>query len=40
MNHPTGDLTDFERRVAAEATRRLPEQLVAAYLEMLVGKDT
>jgi hypothetical protein len=24
--------------VVAEATRRLPERLVAAYLEMLVGK--
>jgi hypothetical protein len=38
MNHPTDELTDFERRVVAEAARRLPEQLVAAYLEMLVGK--
>jgi hypothetical protein len=38
MSHPAGELTEFERRVVAEATRRLPEQLVAAYLEMLVGK--
>ena len=38
MNHPTGELTDFERRVVAEAARRLSEPLVAAYLEMLVGK--
>ena len=38
MNHPTDEMTDFERRAVAEAGRRLPEQLVAAYLEMLVGK--
>lgn len=38
MSHPTDELTDFERRVVAEAARRLPEQMIAAYLEMLVGK--
>jgi hypothetical protein len=38
MSHPTDEMTDFERRVVAEATRKLPEQIVAAYLEMLVGK--
>jgi len=38
MNHPTDELTAFEKRVVAEATRRLPEQLVATYLEMLVGR--
>jgi hypothetical protein len=38
VNHPTDELTDFEKRVVAEATRDLPEQLVAAYLEILVRK--
>lgn len=38
MSHSTDEFTEFERRVLAEATRELPEQLAAAYLDILVGK--
>lgn len=38
MDRPAEDLTDFERRVVAEATRQLPEELAAAYLDLLVDK--